>query len=457
MKDDPIRDLFTFCSGADKNVLAQSPDIEQKKHRNIGAIVLLTAIFASLSGGYALFTIFDDLLTAAAFGLLWGVMIFALDRYLVSSMKKLWRLPLEGREVNERDLSVPKPRKQEKIDEEEGYQLNWAEPEESAFDERKNRMQQVAGQISDYLEIKSVQRELLQALPRLFLAFIIAVVISKPLEMKIFEKEINQILLKEKNALRLANQEQIGSLYDTELGRLRREIERLQNQVIDKEVETNALYQSYIAEAEGSGGTMLRGKGPIYREKRAKYDQSFAELQELRVTNKALIERLQAEIDQIEDEFTENVEATEPVIQNFDGLQARIEAIGKMDNPWPSIFIMLLFLAIETAPIFAKVLSPIGVYDRKLLWMEHREDEISMEIAESRGNTQFIDDIEEHIQQLQKEIEYTNLERTYFDKKIYFRKYKETQDMLLGRKTYVKVDESDSGNDKRMDRLDSTD
>jgi hypothetical protein len=35
--------------------------------------------------------------------------------------------------------------------------------------------------------------------------------------------------------------------------------------------------------------------------------------------------------------------------------------------PWlPSFFIFLLFLAIETSPIFAKVLSPKGEYDFKL-------------------------------------------------------------------------------------------
>jgi predicted protein tyrosine phosphatase len=44
---------------------------------------------------------------------------------------------------------------------------------------------------------------------------------------------------------------------------------------------------------------------------------------------------------------------------------ARINALGKL--PWlPSFFIMLLFLAIETSPIIAKLLSPKGEYDLKL-------------------------------------------------------------------------------------------
>ena len=45
---------------------------------------------------------------------------------------------------------------------------------------------------------------------------------------------------------------------------------------------------------------------------------------------------------------------TQPIISNFDGLMARINALNKL--PWlPSFFIFLLFLAIETAPIFSNL------------------------------------------------------------------------------------------------------
>ena len=42
-----------------------------------------------------------------------------------------------------------------------------------------------------------------------------------------------------------------------------------------------------------------------------------------------------------------------------------VNALGEL--PWlPSFFIFLLFLAIETSPIFAKLLSPKGEFDFKL-------------------------------------------------------------------------------------------
>ena len=83
------------------------------------------------------------------FGLIWGLLIFNLDRFIVSTIKK--------------------------------NDSKW--------------------------------KEFLQAFPRLILAMIIAIVISKPLELKIFEKEINQVLLTEKNQMTLDNKTQIAQQY----------------------------------------------------------------------------------------------------------------------------------------------------------------------------------------------------------------------------------------------------
>ena len=59
---------------------------------------------------------------------------------------------------------------------------------------------------------------------------------------------------------------------------------------------------------------------------------------------------------------------------------ARITALNKL--PWlPSFFIMLLFLAIETSPIIAKLLAPRGEYDFK---QEDAEMGIKNRIAQNR-------------------------------------------------------------------------
>ena len=296
-----LQQFFILCSGADSNILKTCSKGEQNKYAGIGATVFFTAVMAFIASAYALFTVFDNVYTSIFFGLIWGLLIFNLDRFIVSTIKKT----------------------------------------------------------------NSFKSEFLQATPRIILAVIIAIVISKPLEMKIFEKEINQVLLEEKNTMTLANKEQIATQYTPKIEKLNSDISSLKNEIVGKEAETNALYDTYISEAEGTAGTKLLGKGPVYKEKRDKHDAALAELQSLKQTNAEKITALEAQIAALDLEYADQITTTQPIINSFDGLMARINALDKL--PWmPSFFIFLLFLAIETSPIIAKLLSPKGSYDYKL-------------------------------------------------------------------------------------------
>ena len=140
-------------------------------------------------------------------------------------------------------------------------------------------------------------------------------------------------------------------------------------EITDKEAEVNALYETYISEAEGRKGTEIVGKGPVYKEKREKHDAELAALQELRKTNTEKLAANEAQMVQLASAYETKVAETQPVIDGFDGLMARVNALSKL--PWlPSLFIFLLFLAIETSPIIAKLLSPKGSYDLKLAEQE---------------------------------------------------------------------------------------
>ncbi|MEL6916673.1 MAG: DUF4407 domain-containing protein [Bacteroidota bacterium] len=296
-----IQNFFILCSGADTNILDTCSQGECNKYAGIGATVFFTAVMAFIACSYALYTVFDNVYTAIFFGLIWGLLIFNLDRFIVSTIKKR----------------------------------------------------------------SSFKSELLQAAPRIVLAIIIAVVISKPLEMKIFEKEINQVLLEEKNEMTLANKQQLALQYTPTVEKLSQDIAGLKNEISRKEAETNALYDTYISEAEGRAGTMLLGKGPVYAEKREKHDAALVELQQLKQTNNEKIAGIETQIVELNGEYARVVADSQPIIDGFDGLMARINALGKL--PWfPSFFIFLLFLAIETAPIIAKLLAPKGAYDLKL-------------------------------------------------------------------------------------------
>ena len=82
--------FLMICSGSNVHHLQKSPS-EWNKYAGIGGIVLFTAVFATLSASYAMFTVFVDVWISTGFGILWGLMIFNLDRYIVSSIKKTGR------------------------------------------------------------------------------------------------------------------------------------------------------------------------------------------------------------------------------------------------------------------------------------------------------------------------------------------------------------------------------
>tara|TARA_R110002073_G_scaffold336208_1_gene530979 strand:+ start:129538 stop:130641 length:1104 start_codon:yes stop_codon:yes gene_type:complete len=312
-----LKNFFWMCSGADPDLLSESPKSEQIKYAGIGGTVFFTAVMAFISGSYALYTVFDNAYMAVAFGLVWGLLIFNLDRFIVSTIKK--------------------------------QDNKW--------------------------------KELLQASPRIILAVIIAIVISKPLEMKIFEKEINQVLLEQKNEMTLQNQDQIAAQYTPEITRIETEIQALKATEASKEKETNDLYNTYITEAEGTAGTMKLGKGPVYKEKREKHDVLLQELQQLKQENKLQIAAKEAAILGLRNKKDNQVSTSQPIIDGFDGLMARINALGEL--AWfPSFFILLLFLAIETAPVLAKVMAPKGAYD---LRFEEQEDALAVWVKQQKN------------------------------------------------------------------------
>jgi uncharacterized membrane protein len=285
-----LKKFFILCSGADKNLLEGCSEGEHTKYIGIGATVFFTAVMAFIASSYALFTVFDNPYIAMGFGLVWGLLIFNLDRFIVSTIRK-------------RD---------------------------------------------------KFSSELLQASPRIILAIIIAIVISKPLEIKIFE-----------NAMALNNKKEVASYFKSDLDKNKVENDKLKAEITAKEKEVNTLYETYITEAEGTKGTMKLGKGPVFKEKIAKHNLASVELDSLRKKNLAKIAINDKKTQTLQADLDKKVTETQPIIDGFDGLMARINALNKLPLI-PSLFIMLLFLAIETSPIIAKLLSPKGEYDYKL-------------------------------------------------------------------------------------------
>ncbi len=334
--------FFWFCSGANTDVLRDCPHSEQNKYVGIGATVFFTGLLASLSGGYALFTVFKSMYPAIAFGMVWGFVIFNLDRFIVSTLRK-----------------------------------------EDIF----------------WNEFKLV-------LPRLILAVILAIVISKPLELKIFEKEIAQKVAEKQREFAMETQKKTEEQFNPVIDSIRTEINNYKGEIAKVTAQRDTLYKAFIGEAEGTSGTFKLGKGPVFAEKKIEYDKIEEEMKTVMAKNQPLIDEREQQILKLKGQRDTSYAKAQPVIQNYDGLLARLEALGKLPQ-LPSFFIMLLFICIETAPVFSKLFSGKGPYDEKLKNIEHEIELTTLENINQRNH------------ELNKKLTlYTNLDKAQIEQEI---------------------------------------
>ncbi len=305
-----IQDFFLFCSGVESSVLEKCPT-DRNKYAGIGATVFFTGVLAFFSSGYALFTVFDSYWLAGGFGLVWGLMIFNLDRYIVMSMKsngKWWR-----------DFFV--------------------------------------------------------AFPRLVMAVLLALVISKPLELKIFEKEIRAEMVQMEQEVFKQQEDRVKLRYLDQIAELRGQAAILKSEIFAKTAYRDSLAKIAVQEADGTGGSRKKNLGPIYRAKKDAADQAQTELNALMLENQPLIREKELAAQQFE--AAAQTDITQLDRDRYDGLAARLDALSRLAGRslaifWASIFITLLFIAVETAPILVKLISYRSPYDFVL----HQQEQV---------------------------------------------------------------------------------
>jgi hypothetical protein len=325
-----ITRFFLIASGADLNTLEQCPT-DRNKYAGIGAIIFFTGLFAAMAAAYALYTVFDSYWIAVLLGLLWGSMIFNLDRYIVSSMRKDTR----------------------------------------------------------------PYRELLTALPRIVLAVMISIIIARPLELKIFEKEIAPELIVMEQQVYARQEGEVKNRYDATLVQLRQDVQTLKSEIVQKSLQRDALVLAAQQEADGTGGSKRRNLGPIYKAKKTDADKAESELQNLVQLNSERIGELEGSIDAKLGEM--NAEIGGVARTKLNGPAARLDALSRLTAQssaiwWAHVFIVILFLIIESAPILVKLISRSGPYDSLLHVTEHKyrcqeAEAIATETAEAKKRT----------------------------------------------------------------------
>ncbi|SDL60936.1 protein of unknown function [Pedobacter steynii] len=92
-------------SGCEIRILKECPT-DYNRQAGIGFTIFMTTLFGVFAGGYAGYYFTENFMTASIFGLIWGLLVFSIDRTLVVTLKKnptktkqAILLPLLGRGV----------------------------------------------------------------------------------------------------------------------------------------------------------------------------------------------------------------------------------------------------------------------------------------------------------------------------------------------------------------------
>ena len=337
-----FQQFLMICSGGNIHILRKTPS-EWNKFAGIGGIVLFTAVFATLSAGYAMFTVFDNIWISVAFAILWGLMIFNLDRYIVSSIKKT------------------------------GTWWN----------------------------------QILMAIPRLILAAFLGIIISKPLELKIFEKEVNKQLntIIQRNKTQL--QAEMNGRILQQSGPFETEKKQIQTKITDYQKSYDSASVELEKEILGKQSGLTSGKvgfGTNAKRKQELKEQRRQDLENYQKTIAPRLEYLDKEVSKVYTNIEKERNKTETFEDKFNGFAARLQALDELGKNTAIIgvaaaFIMGLFISLEIAPVLVKLISSVGPYDYLL---EKTENDFRLyakeKIEKGNAGTDFrIDDFKDQL------------------------------------------------------------
>ena len=309
---------FWKAAGADNYLLERSTYSDQVKYFCLGGIVVATGAMAALAGGYAMYMIFEPktnfaidkdsihiptLMIASVFGLIWGLIIFNIDRFIVTSTGKG-----DGTEA-------------------------------------------ITGQ-----EFKS-------AIPRIIMGLIIALTISKPIEIRMFQSEINaEVTVIQKDFVNEMDSITTVS-WDGKMLPFINKSDSLKKSVEDQRLEIKNQRRRLEDEAAGLLPPNPRGRGPAWKDKKENLDKMEAEFNVKKTTDSVEIASLKETTDRYNQKKADEFEINEKNKSSKDGLLLRLQLAHKIAGFWISLFITLLFIVIELTPIFFKMMLIKGPYD----------------------------------------------------------------------------------------------
>ena len=229
-----------WCGGAVEGELRLYPT-EWAKHEGVGGAVLTTGVFAFFSGFYAVYTTLANgpygVVISLAVGLLWGLAIFNLDRYIVSSLRKST-----------------------------GSELRWW---------------------------PRLSRTWLPVLPRVGLAIVIGISLSKPLELRLFQSAVASQA--ELNRDRTLIEKKAKLVEGSRLNEIQEESNQLAAELTAAEDRARFLEDEFRKESDGTGGSLRYGYSEVARVKQAAATQARQAATQLRADTADRAKLLQSE------------------------------------------------------------------------------------------------------------------------------------------------------------------
>lgn len=306
----PIMRFFWKSAGGDRYLLERATYADQIKYMCLGGIIVATGIMAALAGGYAFYTVFSDRGSAidsevswgivglsAGFGCLWGLMIFNLDRFIVSSTGTG-----DGTEAITR-------------------------------------------------------QEFVSAIPRIILGAIIAITISKPVEIRMFKTEIDVALHEAQMEKKREYLAKIDERYAGRISDEKKSIEKWEAEIQAKANRSVQLEDEYIEEAR------IVKPGPKARAIKEQWERAKSEENQITKKYEPLIKEAYDQIGAYEQEKKQAIKDGGKVAAGLDGLLERMKLAHKIAGWEITLFITLLFMAIELTPIFFKLMLIKSPYD----------------------------------------------------------------------------------------------
>jgi len=275
---------------------------------------------AGLAGGYAFYTIFEPrgnainsfktaadiggtydtidiptMIKSVLFGIIWGLIIFNIDRFIISSTSK------------------------------------------------GDGTEDITG------------KEFKGALPRLFMGAIIAMTISKPVEIRMFKTEIDIKLHEKQIEQQQAYKAKTDSVFNSEIAKKDSEIAKTESQLVQMRQRYKQIEEEYIEEVRN-----VR-PGPRAAAIQAQMNMLGQQINDLERSPEYV--KVKGEKENIEKRRESALNQSQKYAAGLDGLLERIKISHEISGPVISWFITLLFMAIELTPIFFKLMLIKGPYD----------------------------------------------------------------------------------------------